>query len=313
MNKADKIYVAGHRGMVGSAIVRRLEREGFTNVITRTSGELNLTRQTDVEDFFAIERPDYVFVTAARVGGIMANSTRQAEFLLDNLQIQNNIIQNSYKNEVKKLLFLGSSCIYPTNAPQPIQENALLTSPLEPTNEGYAIAKIAGLKMCEYLARQQGVNYISLMPCNLYGYNDNFDLVNSHFLPALIRKFYEAKRDGLNSVVIWGTGTPKRELLFVDDLAGACLFAMQSYSSADFLNVGYGEDYSITQFAEMLKEISGFKGEIIYDTSKPDGMARKIMDSSKIRSLGWQPETSLKGGLKSTYEWYRQNTDSARG
>jgi GDP-L-fucose synthase len=225
---------------------------------------------------------------------------------MENLQIQNNVIGYAHESGVRKLLFLGSSCIFPKAAPQPITEEALLTSPLEPTNEGYAIAKIAGLKLCEYLNRQQGVPYISLMPCNLYGYNDNFDLVGSHFLPALIRKFYEAKRDNAPSVTVWGTGTPLRELMFVDDLARACVFAMNNYSSAEFLNVGYGEDYSIAEYAQMVKEISGYKGEIVFDTTKPDGMARKIMDSSKIRKLGWKPEVALNEGIRRTYKWYEE-------
>jgi len=310
MNKSAKIYVAGHKGMVGSAIVRELERSGFTNIVKKTRQELDLTRQEKVESFFAQERPEYVFLTAATVGGILANASNQTRFLLENLQIQCNIIDSTHRNEVKKLLFLGSSCIYPKEAEQPITEKALLTGPLEPTNEGYAIAKIAGLKLCEYYSRQRGADFISLMPCNLYGYNDNFDPENSHFLPGLIRKFYEAKIKNASTVTVWGTGKPCRELLFVDDLAKACVFAMSNYSGVDFLNVGYGQDYTIAEYAQMLKEISCFKGDIVYDTTKPDGMARKIMDSSKIRALGWKPEVALEKGMALTYRWY---ADKAAG
>jgi len=307
MNKSAKIYVAGHRGMVGSAIVRELELSGFTNIVKKTRQELDLTRQEEVETFFAQERPEYVFLAAATVGGILANANNQARFLLENLQIQCNVIDMAYRHCVKKLLFLGSSCIYPKDAEQPITEKALLTGPLEPTNEGYAIAKIAGLKLCEYNTRQHGADFISLMPCNLYGYNDNFDLDNSHFLPGLIRKFYEAKIKNADTVTVWGTGKVRRELLFVDDLAKACVFAMNNHSGADFLNVGYGEDYTITEYAQMIKEVSGFKGDIVYDTAKPDGMARKIMDSSKIRTLGWKPEVALEKGITLTYRWYADN------
>jgi len=306
MNKHSKIYVAGHKGMVGSAIVRELERMGHTNILTRDYPRLDLTKQCDVKSFFNEVKPEYVFVAAAIVGGIMANSTQQAVFLMENLQIQNNVIGCAYESGVEKLLFLGSSCIYPKAAPQPIPEEALLTGPLEPTNEGYAIAKIAGLKLCEYLNKQQGAQFISLMPCNLYGYNDNFDLAGSHFLPALIRKFHEAKRDNAPSVTVWGTGTPLRELMFVEDLARACVFAMNNYHSAEFLNVGYGKDYSIAEYAQMVKDVSGFEGEVVYDTTKPDGMARKLMDSSKIRKLGWLPEVPLDEGIRRTYKWYEE-------
>jgi GDP-L-fucose synthase len=308
MKKESKIYVAGHNGMVGSAIVRELERQGYNRIVTRDYPALDLIRQKDVEEFFLEERPEYIFVAAAVVGGILANMTRQAQFSLDNLQIQNNIIGNAYRHGVKKLLFLGSSCIYPKEAPQPIPESALLTGLLEPTNEGYALAKIAGLKLCEYYNRQQGAAFISLMPCNLYGYNDNFDLNNSHFLPALIRKFYEAKQSGADSVTVWGTGRVLRELLFVDDLAKACVFTMMNYNEAEFLNVGYGEDFTIAEYAQMVKEVSGFAGEIVFDTSKPDGMYRKLMDSGKLRSLGWKPEVTLEEGIKKTYEWYKERT-----
>jgi len=305
MDKHDKIYVAGHNGMVGSAIIRKLS--GFTNIITRTREELDLRSQAEVNAFFNAEKPSYVFFAAAKVGGILANMNGQAEFLLENLQIQNNIIEAAFNSGVKKLLFLGSSCIFPKEAPQPIPETALLTGPLESTNEGYAIAKIAGLKLCEYYNKQKKAEFISIMPCNLYGYNDNFDLQNSHFLPALIRKFHEAKINNSKTAEVWGTGKVYRELLFVDDLADACIFVMQNYSKPEFLNVGYGKDYTISEIALMVKSIIGFKGEIIYDTTKPDGMYRKIMDSGRINSLGWHPKTDLQNGIKLTYEWYLKN------
>jgi GDP-L-fucose synthase len=310
MNKNAKIYIAGHRGLVGSAILRALEAAGYENLLTRTRAELDLTRQADVEAFFEAEKPEYVFLAAAVVGGIMANMEGQPAFLLKNLQIECNVIESAYRHGVKKLLFLGSSCIYPREAEQPIAESALLTGPLEPTNEGYAIAKIAGLRLCEYLNRQQGAAFVSVMPCNLYGYNDNFDLKHSHFLPALIRKFHEAKANGEKTVTVWGTGRPYRELLFADDLADACLFVMENYSGAEFLNAGYGEDMPIAEYARLIKEITGFAGEIVYDTAKPDGMFRKIVDSSKLRALGWKPKTSLREGIRLTYEWYLGNIES---
>jgi GDP-L-fucose synthase len=310
MNKNAKIYVAGHRGLVGSAILRALEAAGYDNLLTRTHAELDLTRQAEVEAFFEAEKPEYVFLAAAVVGGIMANMTGQSAFLLKNLQIECNVIESAYRNGVKKLLFLGSSCIYPREAEQPISESALLTGPLEPTNEGYAIAKIAGLKLCEYLNRQCGADFVSVMPCNLYGYNDNFSPEHSHFLPALIRKFHEAKVSGAETVTVWGTGKPFRELLFADDLADACLFVMENYADAEFLNAGYGEDMPISEYARLIGEITGFKGEIVYDTTKPDGMFRKIVDSSKLRALGWKPKTSLREGIKLTYEWYLKNIGS---
>jgi GDP-L-fucose synthase len=306
MDKSSKIYIAGHTGMVGSAIVRELRRLGYGNIISKSLSELDLTHQGATEQFFIDEKPDYVYVAAAVVGGIWANMTNQAQFLLKNLQIECNIIDNAYRHKVKKLLFLGSSCIYPKEARQPITESALLTGLLEPTNEGYAIAKIAGLKLCEYYNRQCGADFVSVMPCNLYGFNDNFDLNNSHFLPALIRKFYEAKKNNAETVTVWGTGKVYRELLFVDDLAKACVFIMDNYSSADFLNAGYGEDFTIAEIAEMVKDIAGFEGRIVYDTSKPDGMFRKVMDSGKLRALGWKPEITLKKGIALTYEWYAQ-------
>ena len=309
MDKNSLIYVAGHRGMVGSAIMRELKHLGFNRIITKTRLELDLCNQAATEDFFKNEKPEYVFFAAATVGGILANMSEQARFLMENLQIQCNIIGNAYRYGTKKLLFLGSSCIYPKEAKQPISESALLAGPLEPTNEGYAIAKIAGLKLCEYYNTQQGANFISLMPCNLYGYNDNFDLQSSHFLPALIRKFYEAKHNNADIITVWGTGKVLRELLFVDDLAKACVFTMNNYSGPDFLNVGYGEDFTIAEYAQMIKDISGFKGEIVYDMEKPDGMKRKIVDSSKIRALGWKPEVSLEEGIALTYNWYVDNVD----
>jgi len=304
MEKDSKIYIAGHNGMVGSAILRRLTADGYTNAVVRTKAELDLRRQADVEAFFEKEKPDYVFLAAARVGGILANMKDKAYFLQENLQIQNNIIDCAYRTGVKKLLFLASSCIYPKAAPQPIPESALLTGALEPTNEGYALAKIAGLKLCEYYNSEHNANFISIMPCNLYGPNDNFDLNNSHFLPALIRRFHEAKTNKAPTVTVWGTGKVYRELMHVDDLANACVFVMNEYSGAEFLNVGYSEDYSIKDYANMVKSVTGYEGEIVFDTSKPDGMFRKLMDSSKIRGLGWKPEVELQSGIAQTYDWY---------
>jgi GDP-L-fucose synthase len=310
MNKNARIYIAGHRGLVGSAILRALEAAGYDNLLVRTHAQLDLTRQADVDAFFEAEKPEHVFLAAAVVGGIMANMEGQSLFLLKNLQIECNIIESADRHGVKKLLFLGSSCIYPKEAEQPIAESALLAGPLEPTNEGYAIAKIAGLKLCEYLNRQRGADFVSVMPCNLYGCNDNFDLKHSHFLPALIRKFHEAKVNGEKAVTVWGTGKPYRELLFADDLADACLFVMENYSGAEFLNAGYGEDMPISEYARLVGEITGFKGEIVYDTSKPDGMFRKIVDSSRINALGWKPKTPLREGIRLTYEWYLKNIEN---
>jgi len=304
MNKGNKIYVAGHRGMVGSAIIRKLQTEGFTNIVTRTSGELDLRNQKDVESFFSKEKPDYVFLAAAKVGGIVANNTYRAEFLYDNLMIQNNIIHQSYVNGVKKLLFLGSSCIYPKLAPQPLKEDALLTGLLEPTNEPYAIAKIAGIKMCDAYRDQYGCDFISVMPTNLYGPNDNYDLKNSHVLPALIRKFHEAKMGDLDSVEIWGTGSPLREFMHVDDLAEACFYLMQSYSQPGFVNIGVGKDISIKDLALMIKDIVGFEGVLRFDTTKPDGTPRKLMDVSKLQSLGFQYSIELEEGIKAVYADY---------
>ncbi|HTN22165.1 MAG TPA: GDP-L-fucose synthase [Pelobium sp.] len=302
MEKSAKVYIAGHRGMVGSAILRKLEKEGFTNIITRTSKELDLRNQVAVADFFATEKPDYVFLAAAKVGGIVANNTYRAEFLYDNLQIQNNIIHNSYLNNIKKLMFLGSSCIYPKMAPQPLKEEYLLTGLLEETNEPYAIAKITGIKMCDAYRAQYGCNYISAMPTNLYGYNDNYHPQNSHVLPALIRKFHEAKQNNDATVTIWGSGSPMREFLFADDLADACYYLMQNYNEPHLINVGTGEDLTIKDLALIIKEIIGFKGELVFDSSKPDGTPRKLMDVSKLHSKGWKHKVGLKEGIKLAYE-----------
>jgi len=313
MEKSAKIYVAGHRGMVGSAIVRKLQAEGFENILTRTSKELNLTRQQDVEDFFSTEKPDFVFLAAARVGGIHANNTYPADFAYQNMMIQNNIIHAAYLNGVKKLLFLGSSCIYPKLASQPISEDALLTGSLEPTNEAYAIAKIAGLRMCSYYRRQYGADFISAMPTNLFGPNDNFDLENSHVLPALIRKFHEAKLSGAKEVVMWGTGTPLREFHYVDDLADGLFFLMENYSGEEHVNIGTGDEISIRDLALLIKDVVGFTGEIVQDTSKPDGTPRKVMDSSKLHEMGWTSKINLQEGVRMAYEWFLQNEDSIRG
>lgn len=302
MEKKSKIYIAGHRGMVGSAIYRKLEKEGFTNIITRVSAELDLRNQQQVGDFFANEKPDYVFLAAAKVGGIIANNTYRAEFLYDNLQIQNNVIHSSYVNKVKKLMFLGSSCIYPKMAPQPLKEEYLLTGLLEETNEPYAIAKIAGIKMCDAYRAQYGCSYISVMPTNLYGYNDNYHPQNSHVLPALIRRFHEAKQQNTPTVIIWGTGSPKREFLFADDLADACYYLMQNYDEQGLVNVGTGEDLAIKDLALLVKDIIGFTGEIQFDTTKPDGTPRKLMDVSKLHSKGWKHTIQLKEGIKLAYQ-----------
>ncbi|MCC8423983.1 GDP-L-fucose synthase [Mucilaginibacter sp. UR6-11] len=301
MEKNSKIYIAGHRGMVGSAIYRKLEKEGFTNIITRVSAELDLRNQQQVADFFAGEKPDYVFLAAAKVGGIIANNTYRAEFLYDNLQIQNNVIHSSYLNGVTKLMFLGSSCIYPKMAPQPLKEDYLLMGPLEETNEPYAIAKIAGIKMCDAYRAQYGCNYISVMPTNLYGYNDNYHPQNSHVLPALIRRFHEAKTQNVPDVTIWGTGTPKREFLFADDLASACYYLMQNYDEPGLVNIGTGEDLSIKDLALLVKNIIGYTGEIKFDATKPDGTPRKLMDVSKLHSKGWTHTIELEEGIKLAY------------
>ncbi|MFD0750814.1 GDP-L-fucose synthase family protein [Mucilaginibacter calamicampi] len=304
MDKNAKIYIAGHRGMVGSAIYRKLTKEGFNNIITRTSSELDLRNQVAVADFFADEKPDYVFLAAAKVGGILANNTYRADFLYDNLQIQSNIIHSSYLNKVTKLMFLGSSCIYPKMAPQPLKEEYLLTGPLESTNEPYAIAKIAGIKMCDAYRQQYGCNFISVMPTNLYGYNDNYHPENSHVLPALIRRFHEAKVAQADAVTIWGTGTPKREFLFADDLAEACYFLMQTYNEEGLINIGTGTDVSIKELAELIKQVTGYSGAINFDSSKPDGTPRKLMDVSKLESKGWKHRINLEEGLSLTYQDY---------
>jgi GDP-L-fucose synthase len=304
MNKQSKIFVAGHRGMVGSALVRNLQSKGFENIVTRTSKELDLRIQADVEDFFAAEKPDYVFLAAARVGGIQANNIYRADFLVDNLSIELNVIHQSYRQKVKKLLFLGSSCIYPKMAPQPLKEEYLLCNYLEETNEPYAIAKIAGLKMCENYHRQHGSNFISVMPSNLYGPNDNYDLQNSHVLPALMRKIHEAKISKMPKVEVWGTGNPRREFLHVDDLADACYFLMMNYNEEQFINAGYGEDVTIRELAEMVKEIVAYEGSLVFNPQKPDGTPRKLLDSSRINAYGWKPKISLHEGISATYESY---------
>ncbi|OKL41433.1 GDP-L-fucose synthase [Pontibacter flavimaris] len=305
MHKDSKIYVAGHRGMVGSAIVRKLEQEGFTHIITRTSSELDLRSQQAVEDFFEEEQPEFVFLAAAKVGGIQANNTFRADFLYDNLMIEANIIHAAHKYGVEKLMFLGSSCIYPKLAPQPLKEEYLLTGPLEQTNEPYAIAKIAGIKLCEAYHDQYGCNFISVMPTNLYGYNDNYDLNNSHVLPALIRKFHEAKENGANTVTVWGTGNPRREFLFADDLAEACLYLMEHYNGRELVNVGTGEDITIKELALLIKDVVGFEGEMQFDTSKPDGTPRKLMDVSKLHSIGFKHSTDLEEGISLAYEDFK--------
>lgn len=302
MNKDSRIYVAGHRGMVGSAIVRKLRGSGFENLILRTSSELNLVRQAEVEKFFEEQKPDYVFLAAAKVGGIMANNTYRADFLYENMMIEANVIHAAYQNNVKKLLFLGSSCIYPKLAPQPLKEEYLLTDELEYTNEPYAIAKIAGIKLCENYRKQYGCNFISAMPTNLYGPNDNYDLKNSHVLPALLRKFHESKLEGKDKVEIWGSGTPKREFLHVDDLAEACLHLMENYNGEEWFNIGTGEDISIKELAEMIKEITGYEGKLVFDSTKPDGTPRKLMDVSKILATGWKHKIPLKEGISQVYE-----------
>ena len=310
MKKEDKIYIAGHRGMVGSALVRKLTALGYTNLLLRTSADLDLRNQQAVQEFFFGEEPDYVFLAAAKVGGILANNIYRAEFLYDNIMIEANIIHAAHTVGVKKLLFLGSSCIYPKMAPQPLKEDALLTGLLEPTNEPYAIAKIAGIKMCDAYRAQYQANFISVMPTNLYGPNDNYDLKTSHVLPALIRKFHEAKRENQPSVLMWGTGSPKREFMHVDDLADACLFLMENFNDDGFVNAGVGEDISILELAKMIATIVGYEGKIEHDLSKPDGTPRKLMDVSKLTSLGWTASISLEAGIRKVYDgckeenWY---------
>ncbi|NEQ46133.1 MAG: GDP-L-fucose synthase [Leptolyngbya sp. SIOISBB] len=312
MDTQAKIFVAGHNGLVGSAIIRTLQARGYTNLVTRSSKELDLRQQAAVENFFATERPDYVFLAAAKVGGIQANNIYRGEFLYDNLMIEANVIHSAYLHQVQKLLFLGSSCIYPKLCPQPMSEEALLTGFLEPTNEPYAIAKIAGLKLCENYQRQYGVNFISAMPTNLYGINDNFDLANSHVLPALMRKFHEAKVTGAPTVTVWGTGEPLREFLYVNDLADALFFLMENYDRPEFINVGTGEEISIKELALTMQAVVGFEGELVFDASKPDGTPRKLMDVSRLKDLGWQAKTDLKTGIEKTYAWYLTHLDMLR-
>ena len=307
MEKNSRIYVAGHRGLVGSAIVRNLEANGFTNIITRTHAELDLTNQADVRKFFEEERPEYDFLAAAKVGGIHANNTYPADFIYDNLMIQNNVIKAAHDFKVTKLLFLGSTCIYPKMAPQPIKEEYLLTGALEETNEAYAVAKIAGLEMCKFFKRQYGDNFISCMPTNLYGPNDNFDLKSSHVLPALIRKFHEAKVNGAETVEVWGTGTPLREFIYVDDMAAACVFLMENYDGEQHVNIGTGEEVSIRQLAETVKEVVGFEGELEFNTDMPDGTPRKLTTVDKLHGLGFMNKVSLNEGIRMAYEWFLEN------
>ena len=307
MEKEAKIYVAGHRGMVGSAIIRQLEKEGYHNIITRTHKELNLCRQDEVEKFFAEEKPDYVFLAAAKVGGIMANNDALADFMYENMVLEMNVIHEAWKNGCKKLMFLGSSCIYPRMAPQPMKESCLLTSELEKTNEAYALAKISGLKYCEFLNRQYGTDYISVMPTNLYGPNDNYHPEHSHVLPALIRRFHEAKVSGAKEVTCWGTGAPLREFLYVDDLADACVFLMNNYSGNETVNLGTGKELTIKELAELVADVIGYEGEIKWDTTKPDGTPRKLLDVSKLENLGWKYKTELRHGIGLAYEDFLNN------
>lgn len=309
IDKASKIYIAGHKGMAGSAIHRKLIENGYTNFVLRTSKELDLTIQKDVKQFFDTEKPDIVIMAAAKVGGIMANIQSSAVFLYDNLMMQNNVINSAYENGVKKLVFLGSSCIYPRECPQPMKEEYLLDGKVEPTNEGYAIAKIAGMKLCEMYNKQYGTNYISIMPCNLYGIGDNFNPMRSHVVAATIRKFHEAKINKNPTVTIWGSGNARRELLFVDDMADACVYLMETYSGNDFFNVGMGIDVSITELSLLIKDIVGYEGNLEYDRSMPDGMPQKLMDCSRLKQMGWSYKTSLREGLEKTYKWYLDNYD----
>ena len=309
MNLDSKIYVAGHRGLVGSAITRNLQDNGYTNLVFRTSQELDLTKRDQVDAFFEEEQPDYVFLAAAKVGGIVANNDFPAEFIRDNLMIQTNVIDAAYQNGVQKLLFLGSTCIYPKLAAQPMREDSLLTGELEPTNEPYAIAKIAGIKMCQSYNRQYGTNFISIMPTNLYGPNDNFDLNSSHVLPALIRKFHEAKLNNTPTVEVWGTGKPKREFLYSDDLADAAIYLMNTYSGNDLVNIGMGKDISIQELAEKIGRTVGYKGEVVFNTSKPDGAPRKLVDVSRLKSLGWEAKIPLDEGLEMAYKWFLENVE----
>jgi len=312
MEADAKIYVAGHRGLVGAAIVERLKQAGYTNLLLRTHSELDLTSQADVRAFFERERPDYVFLAAARVGGIHANNTYPVDFIVDNLAIELNVITAAYATDVKRLMFLGSSCIYPKLCPQPMKESYLLTGALEPTNEPYAVAKIAGIKMCEAYNRQYGTEYVSVMPTNLYGPNDNFDLQNSHVLPALIRKFHEAKERGDKAVVVWGSGTPRREFLHVEDMADACVYVMNQDGFTDMVNIGVGEDITIGDLARLVGEVVGFEGELVFDSSKPDGTPQKLLDVSRLSALGWKAKIPLKAGIEQTYRWYLDNLEGVR-
>ena len=312
MEKTDKIYVAGHRGLVGSAIVRNLESKGYTNIIGRTHRELDLTNQQQVRDFFEEEKPDVVVLAAAKVGGINANNTTPAEFAYENMQIQCNVIECCHRYKVKKLLFLGSTCIYPKMAPQPIPEDALLTSELEKTNEAYALAKISGLKYCEFLNRQYGTDYISCMPTNLYGPHDNYDLQGSHVMPAMIRKFHEAKENKSPSVELWGTGTPLREFLYVDDMADACVFLLENYSGEQHVNIGTGKEVTIKELAETVKEVVGYEGEIVWNKDMPDGTPRKLTNVDKLHGLGWTHKVELREGVQLAYDWFRENVQNAR-
>ena len=313
IEKDAKVYVAGHRGLVGSAILRRLEGMGFERLITRTHGELDLSRQAEVEGFFESERPDYVFLAAARVGGILANSTYPADFIRDNLQIQTHVIDAAYRAGVKKLLFLGSSCIYPRDCPQPMKEEYLLSGPLEPTNEPYAVAKIAGIEMCRAYNRQHGTRFVSVMPTNLYGPGDDFDLEHSHVLAALVRKFCDAEAAGAGSVTVWGTGSPRREFLHVDDMADACVFVMEQYEGDGILNIGTGKDMTIQELAGLIRDVSGFEGEIRFDPARPDGTPQKLLDVSRLASLGWRSRISLREGIEATCRWYRENVGAGPG
>jgi GDP-L-fucose synthase len=303
----SKIYVAGHCGLVGSAIVRKLEEQGFSNLLTRKSSELNLRNQDAVNSFFEKEKPEYVFLAAAKVGGILANDSHPADFILNNLQIQTNVIDAAYRNKVKKLMFFGTACIYPRACPQPIKEEYLLTGPLEVTNQWYAIAKISGIRMCQAYRRQYGFNAICVMPNNLYGPGDNFDLETSHVLPALIRKCHKAKINNEKELIVWGTGKPQRELLYVDDLADACLFLMQNYDSEEIINIGTGKDFTIEEIAQLVKQVVGFDGELNFDTTKPDGTPKKLLDATRLTKMGWQSKTSLREGILNTYEWAKTN------
>jgi len=307
MNKTSRIFIAGHNGLAGSAIYRLLNNEGYKNILTEDKNNLNLKDKISVQQWFEKNKPEYVFLAAAKVGGIYANDTHPAEFIYDNLEIQNNVIHSSYLNNVKKLLFMGSICIYPKFAPEPVNEKSLLSGDLEPTNEWYAIAKIAGIKMCQAYRKQYGCNFISAMPCNLYGINDNFHSMNSHVLPALIKRFHEAKLNNLPSVTCWGTGSPRREFLNSDDLATALLFLMLNYDEKDIINIGYGEDVSIRDLTQMIKSVSNYNGEILWDTSKPDGTPKRLLDVKKIFDLGWRPQIKLQNGLETTYKWFEEN------